>query len=1251
MLMILPKITSNIWQRITLLAFSWLVISPRLADAFQDDTQPAMPQPATTLKRTAERIALEEGVIQGFKSQAGPFLERYCAQCHNADQRESGIRIDHLNGLMEENTLALWKGIRKQVSQRDMPPEEEPQPTDDERSRFEAWLNHALEVARSREVPRNGIMRRLTVAQFRNTLHDLLKIDDDLADILPPDAVSKDGFTNNAAVMQLSPLQIESYFQIAERALQIALVDEQSEPTIQHFRMELGRGINPVPYPDSLVLGADNLLLNNADFIVSEPTLEKPFPFKPFAMQRKFRFIEGYQGNDTVRGWRDFDSIYHAVFACMRGTQGYPKGRAFETVPEGLLLRPAIPSPEIFGESNTYGPQANFKISLRELPDQGQFRVTVRAAKVADGLLVDRESPVEYSDADPTVDLHTGFQESQQLTIDQPGIYQVDVQLQGSRSKVAKPDASQLGTKLGVVLSFDEGTESDVPSNTAPKEFQPQVELELMGGARLVPSPFGNALSVDGSSGFATAVRTEAMNVGEGDFSIAAWINPHELRQGGILCLGGYGYTHGWIVDMPNNQGVLRIETANHLGQHNGTVESAAGIIRLNQWQHIAVVVKRGDQQTKLFVNGFEVAQGTINLTNLDNPSVKLHVGAVQNAQKFYGEIDEVRLYQRALGHAEIEALVEPGRKFATSPFPPGTHELQMTIDDRSFSGNLLQPAFMVTRLAAGQHQFRALYGGQEPIERVSIRKLNPDSPLGKQFQAFESRSPRLGVHVGLRRDCGSTLSQVGEPQAVASTDLMEYIFEGAINNFPSPDVEKDNVNYLAGIREIGVRSEFTDGRDMPRLLIHSVEFEGPYYDQWPPESHRSIFKSSKFRDQPERYAQEVLQNFATRAFRRPLGDEELQGLMQIWREAYPISSDFQQSVAETLIVVLTSPQFLFHIERSQTPEAEDVDEWELASKLSYFLWNTMPDDRLLQLAASNELRSSLDSEVDRMIADPRFRQFTNEFASQWMSLDKFEVVETDAKRFARLTRDVKTELSKEPARFLEYLIRNNLSAKNLVRSDFIVANEVIASYYGCGEKTESGFEFVPIEHRNEYLGGMLTQAAILAGLSDGREANPVKRGAWFARRIIAEPPDDPPPNVPKLEDLTHLSLRQRLEQHRNIEGCIKCHMGIDPWGLPFEQFDAGGLAKNEAADSRSHLPDGKIVSDFNAFREYLLTDRIDQVAFSTIKHLSAYAIGRSLTYNEDRQLRDKAAELRSDGYRMRDMIRLVIHGDLFLKK
>jgi hypothetical protein len=353
-------------------------------------------------------------------------------------------------------------------------------------------------------------------------------------------------------------------------------------------------------------------------------------------------------------------------------------------------------------------------------------------------------------------------------------------------------------------------------------------------------------------------------------------------------------------------------------------------------------------------------------------------------------------------------------------------------------------------------------------------------------------------------------------------------------------------------------------------------------------------------------------------------------------------------------LLVMTSPQFLFLIEESTGPEAEELTGYELASKLSYFLWNAPPDQRLLDLAATASLSGSLDDEVERLIADPRFDQAIREFASQWLSLNKFDVVSIDEKRFPKLTPTAKAQLRQEPVQFVEYLIRRNLPLRNLVQSDFIVADEAVANYYNLADRCESGLKFVPIRHDNEHLGGVLSQAGILAGLSDGRESNPVKRGAWFARKIIAEPPDDPPPNVPKLpeDESQQLTLRQKLEQHRNQEGCVKCHAGIDPWGLPFEQYDAAGLFKNDASlDARSKLPDGTEVDGLQALKSYLVDARLDQVAFSFLKHVACYATGRSLTYHELGMLRQESSRLRPGEYRMQDLIKFVVKSDLLLKK
>ena len=985
--------------------------------------------------------AYGDAVIESsFEQQIRPLLNSFCFDCHNADTMESGIRVDGLNGQLAGRSPYLWTAIRKQLGKGAMPPKDEPQPAPEQRQAWIEWIDKALMHAKRRPRDKNGSLRRLTVAQYRNTLRDLLGIDDDFSDLLPPDAVSKDGFLNNEQTLELSPLQIEAYFDIAQRALDQCIVDVNSRPTIQTFRMDLGKSINPAPCPDKLILGANSLLLNNEDFIVSQLHPSKPFAYQPLVMQTKFRFIEGYQGNDTVRGWREYDSVYHAVFACMRGTEGYPQGRAYQVIPGGLLLRPAIPSPELFGQSSTYGPQANFKISLRELPDHGRFRVTVQAARYEDGLLVDkgsafRETPLAIANSAEAVTANLSASAEATVAIEQAGIYQIDV------------------------------------------AFRPTAEPQEL-----------------------------ALTLGDRHFA-ATLAHPHEQ-----------------------------------------------------------------------FTNG---------------------AAATDEAQT----------------------------------------------------------PFLVIRLPSGPLRITARHGDNSRLRRLLLTRLSDDSAAARAFAVFERRTPRLGVHVGLRRDCGSTLAPVGSPQTVTSCGFNDFVFEGAIGNFPSPDVEKDNVNYLAGVREIGVRSEYTDGRDMPRLLIKSIEFEGPLYDSWPPPPHRGIFLTSPAGDathNPAAYAREVIRSLATRAFRRPVQSFEEDSLVRVWQNAFDETADFYGSVKDALLVVLTSPQFLFLIENSETPAAEPLDSYELASKLSYFLWNSSPDERLLQRAAEGTLHDLLAEEVDRLIDDPRFGQFAEQFASQWLSLDRLDVVETDGERYPKLTRDTKMELRKEPVEYLRHLIRHNLPLRDLVQSDFLLVNEVVADYYELSEQVESGFAFVPVKHNDQRLGGLLSQAGILAGLSNGHEPNPIKRGAWLARKIIAEPPDDPPPNVPKLpdDDGTKLTLRERLERHRSQDGCVKCHAGIDPWGLPLQEFDAGGRFQfDQADDSRSTLPDGTNIAGASELKAYLAQERLDQVAFSFLKHLATYATGRSLSFNEIEFLREQGLQLKPAGYRMRDMFQFVVASNLFLEK
>ncbi|MFN9444635.1 MAG: DUF1592 domain-containing protein [Pirellulaceae bacterium] len=1021
--MVLTFLLRRLLPPSVLLAFSCLLVSPETG--WGQDSK-ASDKPLSAQEAEVASVAQEVLI---------PQLIQWCGDCHQGDDPQSGIRIDRLGRIPRDREILLWEEFRNQIVQGKMPPEDAPQPDKQEIAEWLAKCDQMLHLAKSLPVPNRGGSRRMTVAQFQNTLRDLLDWQVDLTARVPPDAISRDGFTNHVESMGMSPAVAEAYFDVADHVVTNSLVDPLQPPAIQAFQMAFGRQINPNPCPDALVLGANSLLLPNSDFVITEDFPEKPFSYEPFRMQRTFRFIEGYVGNDTIREWKEFDSIYHAVFACMRGTPGYPVGLAYESTPDGLLLRPAIPSPEIFGESNTYGPMANFKISLRELPTHGRFRVTVRAKKFEDALLLAETEFLPSSEADSPLVVIPTEQLANGLPIAHDGIYQLDV--------------------------------------GAPK-LEGRKEVRVL--------------------------------------------------------IDGRPFTH-------------------------------------------AIAASKGALESDRTSDGQVPIAGT--------PMLRIR-------------------------------------------FPAGNH--QIAIDGP----------------------------GAADVEAIYWRKIAPSSKPAKDFEAFEKYGPFVGVHVGLRRDCGSTLNPVGPAQRVESTDWEDMVFEGSIENFPSPDVEKDNVNYLAGIREIGIRSEFYDGRPAPRLCIAKISFEGPYLTQWPPPGHQQLAGSRSLESIDQIEIREQLGRLATRMFRRPATADEIDHLLSVYQQAKLGGATNGEAFRDAATVVLASPSAFFLHEASGSDAAESLSEWELASKLSYFLWNGPPDDPLLMLADKGQLAKQLDQQIDRLLADPRRDRFLQTFVRQWLQLEKLDLLSIDRKTFPEWTRDLKANLRQEPIAWIGHLLDQNLPASHLVDSPWVVANEVTAAFYKLPQRPSGGPNFEPILVDRSPLGGLLGQAGLMAALGDGRQSNPIKRGAWLARKLVDRPPDDPPPNVPKLPDgdISKETFLEKLDRHRNQPGCAACHQKIDPWGIPLQNYNASGVFVDlPSSETTSQLADGTEITNALELKKHLAGELADQVAWSFARHLACYAIGRDLTYGESTQLKMKVETLAAERYPMRGLLRAVIHSDAFMTK
>ena len=268
----------------------------------------------------------------------------------------------------------------------------------------------------------------------------------------------------------------------------------------------------------------------------------------------------------------------------------------------------------------------------------------------------------------------------------------------------------------------------------------------------------------------------------------------------------------------------------------------------------------------------------------------------------------------------------------------------------------------------------------------------------------------------------------------------------------------------------------------------------------------------------------------------------------------------------ETLAMVLISPDFLYLFEPAK--DQRRLNDWELAARLSYFLWSTMPDERLTQLATEGKLREGelLRGEVARMIADPRSWQFVEQFAEQWLDVGAIDRVAINPEFYPDFDNALKSSMRGETLNFFATVLYEKLSVLNFLDSDFTMLNEPLAKHYGLSGPRGSQFERVDLTGSRR--GGVLTHASVLLGNSTGDDSHPVKRAVWLRERLLNDPPADPPPNVPSLDstdpNFAALPVREQLRLHRQDAACNDCHRGIDPWGIALENYGADGLWRDE---------------------------------------------------------------------------------------
>lgn len=477
---------------------------------------------------------------------------------------------------------------------------------------------------------------------------------------------------------------------------------------------------------------------------------------------------------------------------------------------------------------------------------------------------------------------------------------------------------------------------------------------------------------------------------------------------------------------------------------------------------------------------------------------------------------------------------------------------------------------------------------------------------------------------------------------------------------------------------------------DRPGLGILWAETEGPLDQSFPSEAQTNLFgrsetleyregdsvyirhrKGVKSHDlvssAPEEDLDRVIRNLVPRAFRRPVPEEQIAPFIDLARARLEAGNSFQEAARAGVTAVLCSPHFLLL-------NAEDeVDDYAIASRLSYFLWSSMPDEELLSLATEGRLSDPgvRAQQVERLLADPRFDRFVENFTGQWLDLREIEFTTPDKKLYPEYDELLLRSMLAETREFFRHVVKRDLGVTTFVDSDFAILNQRLAEHYGIpGVRGHEEFRVVSLPE-NSVRGGVLAQASVLKVTANGTTTSPILRGVWVLDKILGQPAPPPPPGVPAVEpDIRGaITIRDQLEKHREDESCARCHARIDPPGFALEEFNPIGghrdwyrslgadgervakynYRKGPAVERGDAWPDGRGFADFREFRSQLLEDP-EQLATAMTEKLLVYGTGRPVTNADAAAVQAVVEATREKDYGLRSLIHAVVESELFYR-
>lgn len=457
------------------------------------------------------------------------------------------------------------------------------------------------------------------------------------------------------------------------------------------------------------------------------------------------------------------------------------------------------------------------------------------------------------------------------------------------------------------------------------------------------------------------------------------------------------------------------------------------------------------------------------------------------------------------------------------------------------------------------------------------------------------------------------------------------------------------------------------------KAWVEYLALEGPLDTR--PVSHRRLLAATPGAA-PADQTREVLARFLRRAFRRPAAADELDRSLALVEKAQAGGEKWESAIQLAMQAALCNPKFLFRVEaddQPQSPAPRALDEFQLASRLSYFLWSTMPDDTLLDLAEKRQLTANLDAQVRRMLVDPRASALVQNFALQWLQVKRLEWIAPDGQLFPTFNDKLRNAMLQETALFFESILREDRSVLDLIDADYTFLNEPLANHYGIadtngnrqGEKPArpggepiKGEAFRRVSLPDRTRGGLLTQASVLTVTSNPTRTSPVKRGRWVLEQILGAPPPPPPANVPELpadeKAVATGSLRQRLEIHRRNPSCANCHAKMDPIGFALENFNAVGAFRTKDGtfdvDASGEFADGTKFQG-PADLKAIVKARKEEFTRCLVEKLLIYALGRGLEYYDRPTVERIVKEVTANDYKFSALVIHIVRSDAFRQR